>query len=43
MPGGGRITITNYTLRMLIHEAYGVQTFQISGGPKWTVMSDTAS
>jgi uncharacterized protein (TIGR03435 family) len=32
---GGRITITEYTLKQLIHEAYGVQPFQISGGPKW--------
>src|SRR5205809_4383939 len=32
---GGRITITNYTLRMLIHDAYQVQDFQILGGPKW--------
>jgi uncharacterized protein (TIGR03435 family) len=33
---GGRITITLYTLKMLIHEAYGVQAFQISGGQQWT-------
>jgi uncharacterized protein (TIGR03435 family) len=32
---GGRLTVTNYTLRMLIHDAYGVQDYQISGGPKW--------
>jgi uncharacterized protein (TIGR03435 family) len=32
---GGRITITNYTLKMLIHEAYGVEEFQITGGPAW--------
>jgi uncharacterized protein (TIGR03435 family) len=32
---GGRITVTLYTLKMLIHEAYGVQAFQISGGPRW--------
>lgn len=32
---GGRITVTNYTLRMLIEEAYSVRTFQISGGPRW--------
>jgi uncharacterized protein (TIGR03435 family) len=32
---GGRLTITNYTLKMLIHEAYGVQDFQITAGPKW--------
>jgi uncharacterized protein (TIGR03435 family) len=32
---GGRVTITNYTLRMLIHEAYSVQDFEISGGSGW--------
>jgi len=32
---GGRITATNYTLEMLIEEAYSVQRFQISGGPRW--------
>jgi uncharacterized protein (TIGR03435 family) len=32
---GGRMTVTNYTLRMLIHEAYLVQDFLIEGGPKW--------
>jgi uncharacterized protein (TIGR03435 family) len=32
---GGRITATNYTLEMLIEEAYNVQRFQISGGPRW--------
>jgi uncharacterized protein (TIGR03435 family) len=32
---GGRMTITNYTLRMLLHDAYLVQDFLIEGGPKW--------
>ena len=32
---GGKITATNYTLQMLIEEAYGVRDFQISGGPRW--------
>jgi uncharacterized protein (TIGR03435 family) len=32
---GGRLTVTNYTLRMLIHDTYGVEVYQISG-PKWT-------
>src|SRR5580700_3324093 len=32
---GGRITATNYTLEMLIEEAFSVQRFQISGGPRW--------
>jgi hypothetical protein len=29
---GGRVTIDNYTLRMLVKEVYGVQEFQIEGG-----------
>jgi uncharacterized protein (TIGR03435 family) len=33
---GGRIKVTNYTLKMLIHDAYTVQDFQISSGPPWT-------
>jgi uncharacterized protein (TIGR03435 family) len=33
---GGRLTVSNYTLRMLIHDAYGVEDYQISGGQKWT-------
>src|SRR5580658_6761853 len=32
---GGRITVTNFTLRQLIQQAYGVEKFQISGGPAW--------
>jgi uncharacterized protein (TIGR03435 family) len=32
---GGRLTITRYTLRNLIHDAYGVSDFQVAGGPKW--------
>lgn len=32
---GGRITATNYTLQMLLEEAYSMQPFQISGGPRW--------
>jgi uncharacterized protein (TIGR03435 family) len=33
---GGRITATNYTLKMLIHEAYDVEDYKISGGARWT-------
>lgn len=33
---GGRVIITNYSLKMLIQEAYGVNDDQISGGPGWT-------
>src|ERR1700678_4283501 len=32
---GGRVTATNYTLEMLMEEAYSVQRFQIAGGPRW--------
>jgi beta-lactamase regulating signal transducer with metallopeptidase domain len=32
---GGRFTATNISLKALIHFAYGVQDFQISGGPTW--------
>jgi uncharacterized protein (TIGR03435 family) len=34
MPGG-RITARNATLQMLILTAYGVQPYQLSGGPAW--------
>jgi uncharacterized protein (TIGR03435 family) len=37
---GGRFTATHVTLRQLVREAYGLQNFQISGGPGWT-SSDT--
>ncbi len=32
---GGRITVSLYTLEMLIEEALNVQPFQVSGGPRW--------
>jgi uncharacterized protein (TIGR03435 family) len=32
---GGRITARNATLQMLILTAYGVQPYQLSGGPVW--------
>jgi bla regulator protein blaR1 len=35
LPGGG-LRITGATLQNLISMAYDVQTFQLSGGPKWT-------
>lgn len=34
MPGGG-INAANVTLKLLIQNAYGVDDFQISGGPGW--------
>jgi bla regulator protein blaR1 len=34
MPGG-RISAVNVTLRMLVERAYGLQGFQLSGGPGW--------
>ncbi|MEO8100505.1 MAG: TIGR03435 family protein [Acidobacteriota bacterium] len=33
---GGRIIVTNYTLKMLIHEAYEIDDQFIQGGPGWT-------
>jgi uncharacterized protein (TIGR03435 family) len=33
--GPGRITTTNTTLRWLVRTAYGVQDFNIVGGPAW--------
>jgi uncharacterized protein (TIGR03435 family) len=32
---GGRMAITNYTLRDIVRNAYFLQNFQISGGPEW--------
>jgi uncharacterized protein (TIGR03435 family) len=32
---GGRLTITQQSLKVIIQEAYGVSPFQVSGGPKW--------
>jgi uncharacterized protein (TIGR03435 family) len=33
---GGRVTASNYTLKMLIHDAYAVEMYQILGGPAWS-------
>jgi uncharacterized protein (TIGR03435 family) len=33
--GGGGLTASNMPLRMLVRMAYGVQDFQIVGGPTW--------
>ncbi len=32
---GGRLVSTNWTLELLIREAYGVRYYQIFGGPSW--------
>lgn len=32
---GGRLVVENFSLRQLIQSAYGVEDFQISGGPNW--------
>lgn len=32
---GGRLVVENFTLRLLMQNAYGVQPFQILGGPGW--------
>jgi uncharacterized protein (TIGR03435 family) len=34
-PNGGRLTVTNGSLRMLISYAYKVKNFDLSGGPGW--------
>jgi uncharacterized protein (TIGR03435 family) len=33
--GNGRLSATNVPLRLLVRMAYGVQDFQIDGGPPW--------
>ena len=35
LDGGGRILYRAYTLRQLVMEAYGLQPYQLSGGPSW--------
>jgi uncharacterized protein (TIGR03435 family) len=32
---GGRVSVTNNTLRNIIRNAYNVQNYQIMGGPEW--------
>jgi uncharacterized protein (TIGR03435 family) len=32
---GGRIRATNYTLRMLIQDAFNIESYRILGGPSW--------
>jgi len=32
---GGRLTVTNQPLKNMIKQAYGVESYQISGGPAW--------
>jgi len=32
---GGRLRVTNMTLKELVQQAYGVDPFQVSGGPAW--------
>ena len=32
---GGRLTVTNNSLRNIVRNAYNVQNFQIAGGPDW--------
>lgn len=34
---GGRVVVTNYTLTMLMVEAYGVPEYSITGGPPWVI------
>src|SRR5690349_20813815 len=37
-PLPGRVSAENVTLKLLIGEAYHVQDFQISGGPRWAAI-----
>jgi uncharacterized protein (TIGR03435 family) len=32
---GGRLVVTNWTLELILREAYGVRHYQVSGGPSW--------
>lgn len=32
---GGRLVVENFSLRLLMQNAYGIQPFQIPGGPDW--------
>src|SRR5947209_5317987 len=32
---GGRIVASNYTLKMLIHDAYEIEDYRILGEPRW--------
>jgi uncharacterized protein (TIGR03435 family) len=32
---GGRLTVLSWTLELLIEKAYGVKSYQLSGGPAW--------
>ena len=34
-PVGGRLTATNVTVKQLVQFAYGLQSFQVAGGPAW--------
>jgi len=35
MPPGGRLEIANMSLKEMMVNAYGIQPFQVSGGPAW--------
>ena len=34
-PPGGRVSVSNATLKLLIQNVYRVRDFQVSGGPPW--------
>ena len=36
-PPGGRVSVSNATLKLLIQNVYRVRSFQVSGGPSWIV------
>jgi uncharacterized protein (TIGR03435 family) len=33
---GGRVSMTNVTVRLMIEMAYGLWDYQLTGGPAWT-------
>jgi len=35
LPDGGRMLVTNATVKTLVRNAYGLLAFQMAGGPKW--------
>lgn len=36
---GGKLTATGMTLKMLLMQLYGIQSFQVSGGPGWITIA----
>ena len=43
MPVGGRLTVANFPLRLLIRVAYDLQDFQVVGGPSDLLSASSTS